>query len=170
MALNETKSLCSVRNSPKTAVSTEPPSVTSGPERMRGEQAGQQPAALLGTAGFYPPARRSCKSSHRARTDADGQPPVVAQLKGGRECSKPRRLWAGSCCTIPLALLLSPWQGCCFRPAASQPPACCPAGCSCLRRWVYTTLPGSSCLRKAPSASAATGTGERHAGKDRISL
>lgn len=114
MALKETKSLCSVRNSPKTAVSTEPPSVTSGPERMRGEQAGQQPAALLGTAGFYPPARRSCKSSYRARTDADGQPPVVAQLKGGRECSKPRRLWAGSCCKVPLALLSVPLAGLLF--------------------------------------------------------
>lgn len=108
--MNETKSLCSVRNSPKTAVSTEPPSVTSGPERTRGEQAGQQPAALLGTAGFYPPARRSCKCSYRSRcTNGCGRAATRGgTTRRGREYSKPRRLWAGSCCKIPPALPSAP--------------------------------------------------------------
>lgn len=103
--MNETKSLCNVRNSPKTAVSTEPASVTSAPERTRGKRAGQQPTALLGTAGVYPPAlskeRATACIGAGVRTDVGQAATHGGGIQWGRESRKIlKNTLPGSCCKV----------------------------------------------------------------------
>lgn len=115
MALNETKSLCSVRNSPKTAVSTEPASVTSAPpaheRRARRAAAHSSP----GNGGGLPPCSqqraRDCLYPSWCENGRGTGATHGGGIQRGRESSTtPQNTLPGSCCKVSPFPLLLLWQ------------------------------------------------------------
>lgn len=105
MALKETKSLCSVRNSPKTAVSTEPASVTSAPpaheRRARRAAAHSSP----GNGGGLPPCSQQRARDRLYRSWCENGCGTGATHGGGIQRGKesstaPQNTLPGSCCKV----------------------------------------------------------------------